>query len=104
MPNNNKILGYRIKKLRNEKNLTQEELAEQADISIKYLGEIERGRGNPTLRNLDSLASVLGLATYDLLNFGDFDKTDEELRKEIATLLKIADRTVLKLLYMALKP
>jgi len=39
-----KDLGIRIRNLRNDAKLTQEELAELADISTVYLGEIERGK------------------------------------------------------------
>lgn len=39
-----KDLGQRIRLLRTEANLTQEELAEKADISPVYLGEVERGQ------------------------------------------------------------
>ena len=103
MPDINKMLGIRIRKLRSERKLTQEELAEQADISMKYLGEIERGRGNPTLKNIEGLASVLGMEASELLNFGELDKPDQELREDIITLLNTADSATLRLLYMALR-
>ena len=44
-----KGLGQQIRVLRQEKNLTQAELAERAGIGPKYVGEIERGRTNPTM-------------------------------------------------------
>ena len=104
MPDINKILGARIRKLRKEADCTQEELAEKADISMKYLGEIERGRGNPTLKNIESLASVLGMEASELLNFGELDKPDQELREEIIGRLKKADTATLRFIYMALRP
>ena len=100
----NKILGARIRKLRKEANFTQEELAEKADISMKYLGEIERGRGNPTLKNIEGLASVLGMEASELLNFGELDKSDQELRDQVIEWLKKADTATLRFVYMALKP
>ncbi|MDL2226998.1 helix-turn-helix domain-containing protein [Deltaproteobacteria bacterium OttesenSCG-928-M10] len=103
MPDINKMLGIRIRKLRTERKLTQEELAEQADISMKYLGEIERGRGNPTLKNIEGVASVLGMEASELLNFGELDRPDQELRDEIIARLKKADSATLRLLYMALR-
>lgn len=104
MPDINKILGARIRKLRKEANFTQEELAEKADISMKYLGEIERGRGNPTLKNIEGLASVLGMEASELLNFGELDKSDQELRDQVIEWLKKADTATLRFVYMALKP
>lgn len=104
MPDINKILGARIRKLRKEAGFTQEELAEKADISMKYLGEIERGRGNPTLKNIEGLASVLGMEASELLNFGELDKSDQELRGQITEWLKKADTVTLRIIYMTLKP
>lgn len=37
------IIGERLKKARVEKNMTQEKLAEQLDVSIAFLSRIERG-------------------------------------------------------------
>lgn len=39
--------------------MTQEQLAEGADVSLKYVGEIERGEANATLGALDQIARVL---------------------------------------------
>ena len=47
-----KTLGTRIRDERLKLNLTQEELAEKANISPSYMGRIERGERNPTLENL----------------------------------------------------
>jgi XRE family aerobic/anaerobic benzoate catabolism transcriptional regulator len=44
-----RAVGKRIEALRRKKGLTQEKLAEQVGLSMKHIGEIERGRVNPTL-------------------------------------------------------
>jgi len=100
----NKILGMRIKNLRSDKSLTQAELSEMADVSLKHLGEIERGRGNPTLKNLESLAIVLGVELNELFDFRQEGKSEDDLRAEIMAQLKNIDATALKLLYKALRP
>lgn len=60
-------LGTRLKQLRQARRLTQEQLAERAGLSYKFVGEIERGRGNPTLTTLAALSEALGVALTDLL-------------------------------------
>lgn len=60
-------LGARVKQLRQSRRLTQEQLAERAGLSHKFIGELERGRGNPTLTTLTSLGEALGVDLVDLL-------------------------------------
>ena len=60
-------LGARLKQLRHARRLTQEQLAERAGLSYKFLGELERGRGNPTLTTLAALSEALGVKLVDLL-------------------------------------
>lgn len=63
------ILGKTIKKLRNEKGFTQEELAEKAHINVSYLAKIENGYVNTTVRYLIKLAKGLGISVRDLFEF-----------------------------------
>ena len=60
-------LGARLKQLRHARRLTQEQLAERAGLSYKFLGELERGRGNPTLTTLAAISEALGVKLVDLL-------------------------------------
>jgi transcriptional regulator with XRE-family HTH domain len=60
-------VGARLKQLRQARRLTQEQLAEKAGLSYKFIGEVERGRGNPTLTTLAALSSALGVGLIDLL-------------------------------------
>ena len=60
-------VGARVKQLRQARRLTQEQLAERAGLSYKFIGEVERGRGNPTLTTLASLSEALGVSLIDLL-------------------------------------
>jgi transcriptional regulator with XRE-family HTH domain len=55
--------------------MTQEELGEKAGVSGKFIGLIERGASNPSLKNLARLAQALGIDLPDLLRI-------EELRPE----------------------
>lgn len=60
-------MGARVRQLRHARRLTQEQLAERAGLSYKFLGEVERGRGNPTLTTLAALSDALGIRLVDLL-------------------------------------
>jgi len=59
-------LGKRIKKLREERNLTQEKLAERATISLDYLGKIEVCINRPGLVTLLKIANALDISMEEL--------------------------------------
>ena len=59
--------GVVVRRLREEKGLTQEELAERAGISATYVGFIERGDNVPTLTIVIQIASALRVRPSDLL-------------------------------------
>jgi transcriptional regulator with XRE-family HTH domain len=58
-----------LRQLRQARRLTQEQLAERSGLSDKFIGEVERGRGNPTLTTLAALSEALGVGLVDLLGF-----------------------------------
>lgn len=60
-------LGLNIKRFRKAKGLTQEQLAELAGISYKYLGEIERGETNPSIGTLVRIANGLNVSLEHLI-------------------------------------
>lgn len=60
-------LGVRLRQLRRARRLTQEQLAERAGLSYKFIGEVERGKGNPTLTTLGAISDALGVGLVDLL-------------------------------------
>ena len=68
--NKSKLLiafGERIRDLRKEKNLSQEELADKALLHRTYIGMIERAEKNLTLTNIEKIAKALGVEIIDLL-------------------------------------
>lgn len=54
--------GDVIRELRKERNLSQEELADKADVHRTYIGMIERGEKNITLENIQKLAKALNVS------------------------------------------
>jgi transcriptional regulator with XRE-family HTH domain len=61
--------GKHLRKLREEKGWTQEELADKAGMHFTYIGQIERGVRNPSLINLEKLAKALKIDGGELLPF-----------------------------------
>lgn len=78
MENIHLAFGNHLQKIRKKKKLTQLQLAEKSGLSLKHLGEIERGRGNPSLESLNSLAESLDLTLPELFSF----QVQEVSRKE----------------------
>ena len=62
-----KRLSRAVRIARGRTGLSQEALALQAGINRSYVGQIERGVGNPSLRVLVKLAETLGLDVAELL-------------------------------------
>jgi transcriptional regulator with XRE-family HTH domain len=61
------IVGANVRRLRQAKGLTQEELAFRAEIDLTYVGGIERGRRNPSLIVMARIADALSVKLTDLL-------------------------------------
>jgi transcriptional regulator with XRE-family HTH domain len=61
-------LGAALQKHRLQRGLTQAELAEFADLSLKYVGEIERGEANTTLEVLERVSLAVGWNPIDALD------------------------------------
>jgi len=64
-----KDLGKRILALRNEKGLTQEELAERTGLSNTYIAMLETGKRTPSLEALYKLTDALNVRIVDILSF-----------------------------------
>jgi transcriptional regulator with XRE-family HTH domain len=68
MHNFRKELGQRIRELRKTAGLTQEELGEKAELSYKFIGELERGQVNVSLDSIARIAQALGVKIGDLFS------------------------------------
>lgn len=55
-----------MKKYRNEKHLSQEELADKAGLHRTYISSIERGQRNVSLKNIQKIAEALEIEIYKL--------------------------------------
>jgi XRE family transcriptional regulator, regulator of sulfur utilization len=62
-----RIVGQKIRAFRKELDLSQEQLAEKADLSYKYVGEVERGCVNVSLDSLVRIAKALRIPLRELV-------------------------------------
>jgi transcriptional regulator with XRE-family HTH domain len=63
-----RIVGENIRSYRKQAQMSQEKLAEKADLSPKYLGEVERGIVNISLDALMRIAKALKVGVPDLVD------------------------------------
>jgi transcriptional regulator with XRE-family HTH domain len=66
-------LGYAVRALRVEQEMTLEALAKASDLHWTYLSGIERGRRNPTLKVLAAIAAALDIKTSELIGLAEDD-------------------------------
>jgi len=66
-----KQFGERVRELRLARNLSQEGLAFKARMHRTYVGGIERGERNPSLKNIAAIAKALGVTLAQLFSFDD---------------------------------
>ena len=76
----NETMGQIIRKLRKERNLTQEELAEQLNITSQAVSRWENETGLPDISQIVPLASVFGVTTDVLFNIEGTNAVDEAYR------------------------
>lgn len=64
-------IGDKIKKLRELKGLSQENVAEELNMSATGYGRIERNEVDVTLDKLDKLSQILGMKVEDIITFDE---------------------------------
>jgi transcriptional regulator with XRE-family HTH domain len=87
-----KEIGQRIRKLRRDKNITQDQLAEMAGVSCSFIGHIERGEKILSLETLARLSKAFD-ADMHYLMFGCYNasRANSEFLNEFMALLKRHD-------------
>lgn len=71
------LFGKRLAEIRKEKGIAQDKLALKCDMARSFIGEVERGKRNLSLRNICKLAIGLGVTTAELLTL-----VDEEIKSK----------------------
>ena len=94
----NKLIGAKIKFLRNKMNITIEELAYKTEIDYSYLAKMEKGKVNFTIKKLINLSKVFEIELKELFNFDNM-KDRANYINEIKDLLDKMDDNDLYELY-----
>ena len=97
-------IGYKIKDLRIQKNLTQEELADRCELSKGFISQLERDLTSPSIATLIDILQCLGTDLKEFFNdsveeqiaFREadyFEKIDEELKNKVEWIIPNARKT-----------
>jgi transcriptional regulator with XRE-family HTH domain len=62
-----RVMAGNVRRIRAERGLSQEDLADRAGISVRYLGSVERGSTSATVVVLERLARALRVKPSELL-------------------------------------
>ena len=108
-------IGYRIKELRVAKGLTQEELADRAELSKGFISQLERDLTSPSISTLEDILLCLGTSVADfftedadeqvVFKFEDyFEKIDPELKNKIEWIVPSAQKNMMEPIRLTLEP
>lgn len=108
-------IGYKIKTLRLAKNLTQEELADRAELSKGFISQLERDLTSPSIATLTDILQCLGTNLKDFFNDEEeeqivfhkedyFEKTDKELGNTIEWIIPNAQKNEMEPIRLTLAP
>ncbi len=62
-------IGNRIKQLRTVKDISQEELSLISGLNRAFIGQLERGEKNATVRTIDKICNALEVSLYEFFSF-----------------------------------
>lgn len=107
-------IGSKLKELRVLKGLTQEELADRAELSKGFISQVERDLTSPSIATLMDILQCLGTSLGEFFNespeeqivFGKndyFEKYDAELKNEIKWIIPNAQKNVMEPILLTLE-
>jgi transcriptional regulator with XRE-family HTH domain len=64
-----KQFGKKMRSIRKNRGMTQEEFAELLDISVDFLSLVERGLNAPSFESIESFSIILGIPVRDFFDF-----------------------------------
>lgn len=96
-----KQLGKRIKELREQRNLSQEYIAEQLDINPANYWRIENGVSYPKPENLEKICEILNVKAQELFAFEHIQRLDD-IKIELKEIID-NDENLTRLIYKFVK-
>ncbi|MCI8355374.1 MAG: XRE family transcriptional regulator [Lachnospiraceae bacterium] len=108
-------IGNKIKALRIQKNLTQEELADRCELSKGFISQLERDLTSPSIATLIDILQCLGTDLREFFNdtveeqiaFHEtdyFEKIDEELKNKVEWIIPNAQKNMMEPIRLTLSP
>lgn len=76
------VMATNLRRIRHAKQMTQEELAEAAGLSARYVGAIERADVSASVTVLGRIADALSVRAADLLQSSSKDARDREIQTD----------------------
>lgn len=61
------MLGIKIRKLRQKRKMSQEDLAFESELHRTYISDIERGARNVSIKNIEKIAKALNISLKELM-------------------------------------
>lgn len=98
-----KQLGSKIKRLRQKRGLTQEQLAERIEIAPRTLSGIENGENFLTAETLEKVVDALDVSGAELFAFDHIKPQDELISEIVADVQKLKDRNKIETIYKIIK-
>ena len=80
--------GEKLKKLRNENRLTQDELAERLYVTRTAISKWETDKGYPNIESLKAIASFFSITVDDLLSSDEILTIADEFQKRLESFIK----------------
>lgn len=108
-------IGSKIRELRNQKGLTQEELADRCELSKGFISQLENDLTSPSIATLIDILQCLGTNLKNFFNDDDdeqivfsnedfFQKTDTELHNKVEWIIPNAQKNMMEPIRVTLEP
>lgn len=108
-------IGKKIKDMRIQKNLTQEELADRCELSKGFISQLERDLTSPSIATLIDILQCLGTDLKDFFDDSEddqiafkesdyFEKIDEELKNKVEWIIPNAQKNMMEPIRLTLSP
>ena len=95
-----KMFGKRLRELRRQKNITQEQMAEKIDIKPENYSRIENGLSFPKPENIVKISKALDIEIAELFQFSNINNYEQALEKIISKLKTDEQTTVMTYKYL----